>query len=155
MAAARRTFHADALVMTRSDEQLVSDDQMILHIEIDDEPLVAERARFHFLRRSRHTICYDPCRFNKRAVRAACRQALEECGVTGFPFFVNKELKVVVTFFVKNRRKDVDNLLKFILDALQTVAYKNDCCIFDVHAKKKAVTLEEGTTIEIEVNHDE
>jgi Holliday junction resolvase RusA-like endonuclease len=155
MAAAPRTFRAEAIMMTTSDDQLVNDDDIILHIEIDDEPLVAERPRFRFLHSTRRAICYDPQRANKRAIRSACRLALEECGVTRFPFFSNKELKVVVTFYLINRRKDVDNLLKFILDALQTVAYKNDCWIFDIRAKKKAVPSLEGTTIEVEVLHDD
>jgi Holliday junction resolvase RusA-like endonuclease len=73
-----------------------------------------------------------------------------------FPFLVGKELKVFVTFYVKNRCKDVDNLLKFASDTLQTVVYRNDSCIFDVHVKKKAVqwAKEESTTIKIEVNHE-
>jgi Holliday junction resolvase RusA-like endonuclease len=149
-------IRADALMMTNSDEQLIDDDQIIFHIEIKDKPLVAERPRFRYLLPSRRAYCYDLCQANKHAIWAAVRQALEECGITRFPFFVGKELKVVVTFYVKNRRKDVDNLLKFVSDALQTVVYKNDSCIFDVHAKKKAVQWaeEESTTIKIEVNHE-
>jgi Holliday junction resolvase RusA-like endonuclease len=90
-------------------------------------------------------------------VWAAVQQALVECGITKLPFFVNKELKVVVTLYVRNRCKDVENLLKFVSDTLETVVYKNDCCIFNVHAKKKAVqsVKEESTTLKIEVNHDE
>jgi Holliday junction resolvase RusA-like endonuclease len=38
-----------------------------------------------------------------------------------------------------NVSKDVDNLLKFVLDALQTVLYSNDKFIFDIHARKERV----------------
>jgi Holliday junction resolvase RusA-like endonuclease len=144
-------------MMTNRDEELIDNNQIILHIDIRDEPLVAERPRFRYLLPSRCLYCCNPCQANKHAIRAALRQALEECGILKFPFFVNKELEVVVTFYVENRRKDVDNLLKFVSDTLQMVVYRNDCCIFDVQAKKKAVQFvkEESATIEIEVNHNE
>jgi Holliday junction resolvase RusA-like endonuclease len=66
------------------------------------------------------------------------RTALEDVGLGfgDFPCFVGKKLKFKVSFYMMNVLKDVDNLLKFILDA---VLYSNNKFIFDIHARKACV----------------
>jgi Holliday junction resolvase RusA-like endonuclease len=53
--------------------------------------------------------------------------------------------------FVQNEMKDVDNLLKFILDTLEMVVYSNNPFIYDVRSIKKAVAMmDQHTFIEVE-----
>jgi Holliday junction resolvase RusA-like endonuclease len=81
------------------------------------------------------------------------RTALEDVGLgTGdFPCFVGKKLKFEVSFYFMNVSEDVDNLLKFVLDALEMVLYSNDKFIFDIHACKARVYHmgDEETIIEL------
>jgi Holliday junction resolvase RusA-like endonuclease len=66
------------------------------------------------------------------------REALAEVGATSFPLFKNdRKLKVVrATFHVFNARKDVDNLVKFLLDSVEGIVYNNDNMVYLVVAKK-------------------
>jgi Holliday junction resolvase RusA-like endonuclease len=52
---------------------------------------------------------------------------------------------------VYNSLKDVDNLLKFVMDALQSTVYGNDRYVYKVTAEKVLVfdRTEEATYIEI------
>jgi Holliday junction resolvase RusA-like endonuclease len=68
-------------------------------------------------------LFYDPSQRKKRAYRVvAVMQALAQLGVTHFPIFPHHrdlKLRICATFYVHTINKDLDNLLKFILDALQ------------------------------------
>jgi Holliday junction resolvase RusA-like endonuclease len=64
------------------------------------------------------------------------RDALAEVGAT-FPLFDDGvKLKVTCTFHVFDTRKDIDNMVKFLLDCLQSVLFKNDDMIYFIVAKK-------------------
>ncbi len=52
-------------------------------------------------------------------------------------FFGNEQLEVVLTFGVKNMRRDLDNMLKPTLDALQGYIFKNDCQIVCLICEKQ------------------
>jgi Holliday junction resolvase RusA-like endonuclease len=94
---------------------------------------------------------YDPDQREKRAYRRAIRQAMAQLGITDFPFFERRVLKLNVTFGLSNNAKDVDNLLKFVMDALESVVYDNDAWIVDVHAKKTTVLIaQQYTSFELE-----
>jgi Holliday junction resolvase RusA-like endonuclease len=62
----------------------------------------------------------------KRAYHTACARALMEVGITHFPFFPGRNLQLKVLFFIHNQAKDLDNLLKFFMDALEMVVYWNN-----------------------------
>ena len=34
------------------------------------------------------------------------------------------------------RKKDIDNLIKWMMDSFQSVIYKDDCCVVEVHVSK-------------------
>ncbi len=52
-----------------------------------------------------------------------------QAAIQDIRFFKNEQLEVVLTFGVKNIRRDLDNMLKPVLDALQGYIFKNDCQI--------------------------
>lgn len=54
-------------------------------------------------------------------------------------FFKGEQLEVVLTFSVKNMRRDLDNMLKPVLDALQGIVFKNDCQIV------RLICMKQGT----------
>jgi Holliday junction resolvase RusA-like endonuclease len=55
-----------------------------------------------------------------------------------------------VSFYVKNSTKHVDNLLKFVLDALEMVVYSNDKFVYKVTAYKILVAMmDQRTLIEV------
>jgi crossover junction endodeoxyribonuclease RusA len=45
-------------------------------------------------------------------------------------------LALDVTFYIKGRDKDIDNLLKALIDTLEGNVFENDKHIIDLHAKK-------------------
>jgi hypothetical protein len=53
-----------------------------------------------------------------------------------FLLIVGKCLFMKISFSVMNTLKDSDNLLKFVLDALQTVVYSNDKLLYEIHVRK-------------------
>jgi Holliday junction resolvase RusA-like endonuclease len=81
-------------------------------------------------------------------------QALAQLGVTHFPIFHHhRDLKLGIstTFYVHNINKDLDNLLKFVFDALQGAIYVNTRVIWEVTAKNVQVANQDQfTQLEIE-----
>ena len=123
-------FDVDAIIVG-GDE-----DERELYLDIGGPPLVQQRLRVAFLRFI-HPRLYDPSGRSKRALKRAVRNALVNVGNDDFPVFQNSVLEVQVTFFVSNPNKDIDNLAKFLLDALEGVIYSNDRLIWDLVAKKR------------------
>jgi Holliday junction resolvase RusA-like endonuclease len=96
-------------------------------------------------------VLYDPSQAMKRAYRTACARALMEVGITYFPFFPRRNLHLKVLFFIHNQAKDLDNLLKFVMDALEKVVFGNDRVIWEATIKTVAVEKsDEFTRIEIQ-----
>jgi Holliday junction resolvase RusA-like endonuclease len=122
------------------------------------EPVSQPRARFarRFLRRGIFPFVrffvFDPASAKKAAFQLEVRNAFTGIGASPFPLFGNGDkLKVTVAFHVFDARKDIDNLLKFFLDALQGVIFKNDQVIFEVVAKKiRATRNSQFTEFEVE-----
>ena len=69
-------------------------------------------------------------------------------GVVHWPVLNNEaDIKVSVDFFVTNMSKDIDNLVKFVLDGLQGVLYADDRKIVSIKAHKHRSTAEEQRTV--------
>ena len=86
-------------------------------------------------------MTYDPAHHKKRLFRTEVFNAFAGVGATNFPLFGDaSKLKVTVTFYVFDLRKDIDNLVKFFLDSLQGGIFKNDSTIFELIAKKTRST---------------
>ena len=131
-----RDFEAfdDAMIVTTGPETTVS-------LSVVGAPVAQPRIRFRRILRAFRVIPYDPAHHKKRLFRTEVFNAFAGVGAMLFPLFGDaSKLKVTVTFHVFDVRKDIDNLLKFFLGALQGVIFKNDAMIFEVVAKKIRVT---------------
>ena len=65
------------------------------------------------------------------------------------------KLKLTVTFYINNLAKDVDNLLKFVMDGMQGIIYANDRAVFQVLTEKKPTTMAfEYADLEVETKTD-
>jgi Holliday junction resolvase RusA-like endonuclease len=100
--------------------------------------------------RRRNPIIYDPSAKEKVAFCSAVRAAMEEIAIATFPYFHAKEpLMLVVGFaFVRPHvfqafphNKDLDNLVKFVMDACHDVLYENDNVVVRLVAEKNFVPV--------------
>ena len=120
----------DAMIVTTGPETTVS-------LSVMGVPVAQPRIRFRRIIRAFRVIPYDPAQLEKRAFRTEVLNAFLGVGATRFPLFdVPAQLRVTVTFYVFDMRKDIDNLIKFCLDSLEGVVFRNDAMIYEVLAKK-------------------
>ena len=63
------------------------------------------------------------------------------------PLFKKDEpIKVSLHYYFKNpHQKDVDNLAKFTLDAMQGIIYENDKMVYELHAFKHEALMHKYT----------
>ena len=81
-------------------------------------------------------IMYDPLSKEKRKLRGKVTTVLAEVGEEA-PLFEGVPLRVVVSFGLRCvTSKDLDNMCKFLLDALEAACYDDDKYIFDLHVMK-------------------
>ena len=96
---------------------------------------------------ARTPIIYDPSRGDKIRYRAALVAAFNELGLSdNLPYFAEgAPLQLVVKFVCPRplhvvqafpRRKDLDNLVKFVMDAFHDVFYGNDTVVVKITAEK-------------------
>lgn len=142
-------------------------------------PPVQQRPKITWKSR-KSTTYYDPSSGAKISWRRELKKALVDCGVMVFPFFQEKKsslgIKLDICFHLRRRRadykmrkgtlvlkeehqkypgtKDVDNLVKFVMDAMHYVLYLDDKCVVQVKAEKKFLSEDdkgkgEHTTIKI------
>jgi Holliday junction resolvase RusA-like endonuclease len=125
-------------------------DLKTIYVTVDGSPPVQARPR---IRAGRGGVCfYDPSARSKRAFKRALLQALRELGIYEVPIMRPAfHLRLTVTFFLSNVGKDVDNLLKYLMDALQSIVCANDAIVFKVGMGKEAVDVNsQFTRFEIE-----
>ena len=85
---------------------------------------------------------FDPQKTFKTECRRRLKVAFTGDGVRHFPIFAARtHVCVTATFNVVRMNKDIDNLLKLILDVLSGVVYANDVDVTMVVAKKQRATL--------------
>ena len=105
-----------------------------------------------FLRSRRQPVVYDPKKQAKISLRASVRNAFKEleCNIT-FPVFQMSRLQMCVSFYLVNSTsRDIDNMVKFLQDALEGVVFDNDKYVYEIHASKhEAPYGNEATTIKI------
>jgi hypothetical protein len=153
-----------------------------LSVKVVGAPSVQQRPKIVWKKRFIPTL-YDPSAREKILFRFGLQRELVSCGHTAFPFFLNatneitsKGLYLDVAFHVKRneadycmkrgkkvlkgvhqlypRRKDVDNMLKFIMDAMHGVVYTDDKCVVRVSAMKLFLNEDEKdeyTTLRISI----
>ena len=111
------TMTIDAMLVTVADN-------ISVHLSIPGEPVSQPRHRVRrlFSSGSGRVLFCDPAATQKREVKASIRSALVGVGVVDFPVVQQRQVKVTADFHVADARKDIDNLLKFIVDAIKSVA---------------------------------
>ena len=79
-------------------------------------------------KRNRKPVIYDSLQKQKIELRANIRAGLFDLlHQSWFPIFAHRTLHIEITFRMHNVYcKDIDNLMKFLLDAMQHVMYHND-----------------------------
>jgi Holliday junction resolvase RusA-like endonuclease len=103
-------------------------------ITVEGQPRVQERTR---MSGGPNPHLYDPSSLLKGKFRWAVRKALRnELAVQTFPLFTGP-LKMRVVFYIDNMTKDIDNLQKFTLDALNLIVYRDDRNVHQVTAIKQ------------------
>jgi Holliday junction resolvase RusA-like endonuclease len=111
------------------------------------EPHSQRRVRIAWRRLfARGPRLYDASAAEKAAFRAGLRSAMAEIGVNAVvPYFDQEHpllLNVKFSFARPNvfqifpRRKDIDNLVKFVMDASEGVLYTNDSVVTRLVAEK-------------------
>ena len=115
-------------------------------------------------KKNRHPVLYDPMQKQKIALRSDLRLSL--FGLlrrSSFPIFGNQTIEVNVFFKLHNLHcKDIDNMMKFLFDAMQHVLYKNDSSIMTAIVHKvqahdeevestfvKIITLDHNYSIDV------
>ena len=126
MADLENDFIAEALMMSNHHDKAPAQ----VTIEVQGEPRVQERARLS--RIGGVTRIYDPSATLKSKFQRAVRNAFTDLGIHSFPLFEAQPIKITIVFAITNMAKDIDNLLKFVMDALQTVVYVNDRMVVKV-----------------------
>lgn len=82
---------------------------------------------------------YDPMASRKGRLREAIRRSLSGPDQDAFLFQAGVRLKVRVVYHLTPAelfRKDVDNMSKFLFDAMQKAIYANDSSIFQADLEK-------------------
>jgi Holliday junction resolvase RusA-like endonuclease len=149
------SYTADAIILATTDEGTD-----ILMLQVVGECVPQPRIRGHTIpRQGNRTIYYDPAQRKRSAWSEAVRTAIMAVGVVDFPIFPGNhrtlKLKVTVTFYINNLLKDIDNMLKFVLDGMQGTVYANDRDVYMVVTEKKALTTgSEYVDIEVEMKTD-
>ena len=132
----------NSFFVAQDDAMIVTTDMMAtVSLSILGEPIAQPRICFWMLAGVLHVIPYDPAHTKKFAFQGVVLSALADLGATAFPLFDSGEkLKVTATFHVFDTRKDIDNLVKFLLDSLETIALKNDNMVYWLVGKKICMT---------------
>ena len=101
-------------------------------IVIVGEPISLERAR-----KGKAGNWYDPCKKEKQSFALQC---LAQWNPAMRPF--NNTFEMDASFYCGGHAKDIDNMFKFVADALQDIYWKNDSQIKEIRAR--IVNVEEN-----------
>jgi len=108
-----------------------------IYISIEGQPLAQPRPRFRVLSNGRSWM-YNPAMHPKTELAQKVRAALREIGlsVESAPLFTTY-LGLTIKFGVSDMSKDLDNMMKFIMDVLEDAnVYGNDRAVLKLHAEK-------------------
>jgi Holliday junction resolvase RusA-like endonuclease len=123
----------DALLVDQNDRKSIC-------VTVQGSPPVQARPRVAAIAGRGHF--YGPCARSKRAFKRGMRKALQDLEIHRFPMMnPDAHLRLRTTFFLSNEGKDMDNLLKCLMDALTSIIHANDAIIFDVEMKKVTIGI--------------
>lgn len=102
-----------------------------------------------FLRSRRQPVVYDPKKQAKNALREAVRCAFKELDDhINFPVFQTTRVQMSVSFYLVNSGgRDIDNMVKFLQDAIEGVVFDNDKFVYEIHADKHEAPYGNEATI--------
>jgi len=105
-------------------------------------------------KRNRKPVIYDPMQKHKIVLRADLRAGFFDLlQRSSFPMFLHRTLRVEVVFKMHHIHcKDIDNMMKFLFDALQFVIYSNDSCIMEAVVNKVEAHEEEGESTSVKIS---
>jgi Holliday junction resolvase RusA-like endonuclease len=108
-----------------------------LYLRLWGEPIAQPRPRARLGTRGGRIIVYDPSTRFKAAGRILLDAALTEIGLADRPVFTTRRsILIQATFFTAESKKDIDNMLKFLLDVLEGPIYSDDRYVVEIRAKK-------------------
>ena len=94
---------------------------------------VVSQPRHRLRRFASRYIMFDPASKQKKEIREKISMALASVGAELPVHGRGVRTKVSVTFYVRSILKDVDNMLKFIMDAMsRNTVYRDDYLVFIV-----------------------
>ena len=98
-----------------------------------------------------HPYLYDPLRRDKNKLHNNLMKEMSQLGESA-PFFTRTHVRVTIRYhFHGPTRKDLDNMTKFFLDAMEGALYDNDKWIFSLVTEKEEA-IEGLTTVSISHN---
>jgi Holliday junction resolvase RusA-like endonuclease len=120
-----------------------------IYLNISGEPIAQERHRLRQIANRRWF--YNPSGRASNGLAVKIGRALQELGIApGELPLLLASVKVHVTFGVHNMNKDLDNMIKFILDTLQFAKiFGNDRLVYKIVAEKVLATTTGFTNIEV------
>ena len=100
-------------------------------LTVKGEAIAQPRHRLHRIlgsgRLGRFCV-YDPASSKKVSLRRCVEKSSRELGVELPVFGVGTKTKIEVTFYTRRVQKDIDNMLKFIMDVMsKDTVCKDDC----------------------------
>ena len=136
-------FEVDAIVAMDTNDANKS-----ISFDIVGTPRSQQRPRAKYMPTVGRVVIYDPSATVKKHLANLCKKAL-----VGHELLIFRDttikLEMLLTLYVTNTLKDVDNLLMFAMDALQKIVYMDDKMVFRSIVEKVEVATpdEEKTTI--------
>ena len=106
-------------------------------ITIEGDPVAQERHRSTISKNGKVRV-FNPIKRKKLLHQKAIGEALRDLGFWNIPLYPRgTKLKAKCLFMLRRDNKDVDNLLKFILDVLQEIVYDNDKSVVKIEMEKR------------------
>lgn len=119
----------------------------VLTLWLPGEPLSKARARGAV--RGHYTP--KTTRAAQDRLRVHARLALGTHGMRGLPVPTLQPLRVLMHFMRGHRaRRDVDNMQKLVMDAMEGLIWENDSQVTEVHVTQQWVTYAPGTLMVVE-----
>jgi len=110
---------------------------MHIHIEIDGNIRSMPRPKFTVTKKGK-VITYIDTKYRKwlKELRNKIENQIDDNYKHILPADKNKYVVGVNAVFYVKRDKDIDNMLKSVLDAMQGIIYENDIQVYGIHALK-------------------
>ena len=124
-----------------------------VNLAFGGEPIAQQSNRTRALWKHRRVVVYDPNKRAKQQLKSAIKKALGGIGVSTFPLFPEGKVSLKCALSVERDNKDMDNVMKFIMDCLSKVVYHNDSQVDKISAKKTQAEMMGETVVIVKINN--